>query len=57
MSLYRDRITVGRKIAIVIRERMLTEKDACRDAHITEETLTKLLTGSYEKKSLIAPCC
>ncbi len=46
MSLYRDRITVGRKIAIVIRERMLTEKDACRDAHITEETLTKLLTGS-----------
>ena len=49
MSLYRDRITVGRKIAVVLRERMLTAKDASRDAHITEETLGKLLEGSYEK--------
>ena len=49
MSLFKDRITVGRKLSLIMKERMLSNENAAADAHITEDTLTKLLRGSYEK--------
>lgn len=51
MSLYQDRITVARKLSLVIRDRMLTQENVAEEAHITEKTLKKLLNGTYEKSS------